>query len=92
MEEIEFVEMELVQEAVANWESLEDVEKIGTRELYVGDTEGRAFLSRIQLRDMDRPIYIEVRLFGEEGDAMERLFKNGLPVIAFQNELPVMWQ
>jgi|AP45_3_1055517.scaffolds.fasta_scaffold362759_1 hypothetical protein len=58
-------EMELVQEAVSNWESLEEVEEIRTHEIYIGSTEDRAFLSRIQLRDVDRPVYIEVRLLNQ---------------------------
>ena len=58
-------EMQLVQEAMSNWESPEKVEEIRTREVYIGSTEDRAFLSRIQLRDVDRPVYIEVRLLNQ---------------------------
>ena len=88
MEQIEWVEMELVQEAVMNWESMDDVEEIGTREIYVGNTEERAFLSRIMFRDMEKPVYIEVRLLrevdnvdNEEEGELEFKFENGVPVI-----------
>ena len=85
MEQIEWIEMELVQEAVANWVSMDDVEEIGTREIYVGNTEERAFLSRIMFRDMEKPVYIEVRLLREvdeeEEDGLQFRFENGVPVI-----------
>ena len=87
MEEIEFAEMELVQEAVANWESMDDVEEIGTREVYIGDTEERAFLSRIVFRDMERPVYIEIRLLKQEDEEQEGELES-----RFENGLPVIWQ
>lgn len=87
MEEIEYAEMQLVQEAVANWESMDDVEEIGTREIFIGITEERAFLSRIMFRDMERPVYIEVRLLREENEEQE-----GELEFKFENGQPVIWQ
>ncbi|MDA0988055.1 MAG: hypothetical protein O2783_02740 [Chloroflexi bacterium] len=87
MEEIEFAEMELVQEAVANWESMDDVEEIGTREIFIGITEERAFLSRITFRDVEKPVYIEVRLLREETEEQE-----GELEFKFENGQPVIWQ
>jgi len=85
MEQIEWIEMVLVQEAVVNWESMDGVEEIGTREVYIGNTEERAFLSRILFQDMEKPVYIEVRLLrevdGEQEDELEFRFENGVPVI-----------
>ena len=87
MEEIEFLEMQLVKEAVENWGSMDDVEEIGTREIYIGVTEERAFLSRIMFRDMERPVYIEVRLLKEENEEQE-----GDLEFKFENGQPVIWQ
>ena len=87
MEQIEWIEMELVQEAVVNWESMDDVEEIGTREVYVGNTEERAFLSRIMFRDMEKPVYIEVRLLKEVDEE-----KEGELQFRFENGVPVIWQ
>ena len=85
MEQIEWIEMVLVQEAVVNWESMDGVEEIGTREVYIGNTEERAFLSRILFQDMEKPVYIEVRLLrevdDEQEDELEFRFENGVPVI-----------
>ena len=87
MEQTEWIEMELVQEAVMNWESMDDVEEIGTREVYVGNTEERAFLSRIMFRDMEKPVYIEVRLLKEVDEE-----KEGELQFRFENGVPVIWQ
>jgi hypothetical protein len=87
MEEIEYAEMQLVQEAVENWGSMDDVEEIGTREIFIGITEERAFLSRIMFRDVERSIYIEVRLLREENEEQE-----GELEFKFENGQPVIWQ
>ena len=87
MEQIEWVEMELVQEAVMNWESMDGVEEIGTREVYIGNTEERAFLSRILFQDMEKPVYIEVRLLKEVDDEQEYELE-----FRFENGVPVIWQ
>ena len=87
MEEFDYLEMELVQEAVENWESLDAVEEIGIREVYIGDTEERAFLSRIRFRDRERPVFIEVRFLKEEDDELEGELES-----RFENGSPVVWQ
>jgi len=87
MEMNEYAEIQLVQEAVENWESMDEGEEIGTREIFIGITEERAFLSRIMFRDMERPVYIEVRLLREETEEQE-----GEMEFKFENGQPVIWQ
>ena len=57
-------EFGLLQEAVANWESLDGVQDIETREIY-NDLGERTFLSKIQVRGTASPMYVETHLVYE---------------------------
>ncbi len=72
-------ELDLIQEAVSNWESLDEVAEVETCEVYTNTEGKRSYLSRILLRDREAPLYIEVRAFSGNGDALEEMFSNGKP-------------
>ena len=73
-------ELDLMQEAVSNWESLQEVAEVETCEVYRGAEGKRAYLSRILLRDREAPIYIEMRAVTGAGGALVEMFNNGKPV------------
>ena len=74
-------ELDLIQEAVSNWESLQEVAEIETCEVSTDDLEERLFLARIMPRDRKSPIYIEMRALQEGDDGLKELLENGRPVI-----------
>ena len=72
-------ELDLIQEAVSNWESLDEGAEVETCEIYTSTEGKRAYLSRILLRDREAPLYIEVRAFSGNGDALEKVLSKGKP-------------
>ena len=48
---------QLVQEAVANWESLEGVVGVDVVEQWLGNTTERGFMAKVALIDQADPIY-----------------------------------
>ena len=73
-------ELELIQEAVSNWESLQEVTEVETCEVSPGNRGKRAYLSHIVLHDRENPVYIEVRAIVDAGDSVEEQFTKGKPV------------
>ena len=72
-------ELDLVQETVSNWESLDEVAEVETREVFAGVDGKHAFLSRIHLRGRETPVYIEMRALSSDEDDLEERFSNGRP-------------
>ena len=65
-------ELELVQEAVSNWESLDDVDGIEVTMLQ-DDMGNEAYVSRILLRGRPLPVYLEFRVLnGEPAGLLEK--------------------
>ena len=73
-------ELDLIQEAVSNWESLQEVAEVETCEVSPGTQGKRAYLSRILLKDRENPVFIEVRAIVGTADSTEEMFNNGKPV------------
>ena len=74
-------ELDLIQEAVSNWESLYEIEEVETCEILPGALEERSFLSRILLREREEPIYIEMRVLKESEGRLKEIFERERPVI-----------
>ena len=53
---------QLVQEAVANWESLEGVVGVDVVEQWLGNTSERGFMAKVALIDQAEPIFIELTI------------------------------
>ena len=73
---------QLVQEAVANWESLEGVVGVDVVEQWLGNTSERGFAAKVTLIDQAEPIYIELTIV-DPHERMEALFE-----ARFQEGLP----
>ena len=72
-------ELELVQEAVSNWESLDDVDGVEVT-LLQDDSLGDTYISRILLRGRTSPVYLELRVF------------NGEPAGLLEEGVPASWR
>ena len=70
-------ELDLVQEAVSNWESLDEVAEVETCEAFADAYGKHAYLSRVQLRGRETPVYIEMRALSGDEDDLEERFSNG---------------
>ena len=73
-------EFDLIQEAVANWESLDEVEEVETWELCAGEQGERVFLARILPQDRESAIYIEMRAVSGAGGSLDRVLNGAKPV------------
>ena len=74
-------ELDLIQEAVSNWESLYEVEEVETWELSSGTLGESTTVARILTRNREAPIYIEMRALHEVDDGLKELLENGKPVM-----------
>ena len=74
-------ELDLIQEAVSNWESLYEIEGVETCDILSSALEERSFLLRILLREREEPIYIEMRVLKEAEGRLKEIFERGRPVI-----------
>ena len=53
---------QLVQEAAANWESLDGVAGVDVVEEWLGNTSERGFMAKITLENEPKPVYIQLTL------------------------------
>ncbi len=63
-------ELELVQEAVANWENLDEVESVEALKLPRRDGRGPTYMSRIALRGRELPVYLEMTILNVEPEGI----------------------
>ena len=94
---------QLVQEAVALWESLDGVARVEVAEEWLGNTGERGFMAKVTVDDQPEPIFIqfttidpwermEAALDDEFG---QHLFDLLAPVIYcahFSEKLPIRWR
>ncbi len=73
-------EFDLIQEAVANWESLDEVEEVETWELCAGEEGERVFLARILPQDRETAVYIEMRAVSGAGSNLDKVPNGAKPV------------
>ncbi len=73
-------EFDLIQEAVANWESLDEVAEVETWEFPVGEAGERVFLARILPQDRETAVYIEMRAVSGAGSYLEKVPNCAKPV------------
>ena len=73
---------QLVQEAVANWESLGGVVGVDVVEQWLGNTSESGFAAKVTLIGQAEPIYIELTI-ADPHERMEALFE-----ARFQEGLP----
>ena len=53
---------QLVQEAVANWESLDGVVEVEVVQEWLGNTSERGFMAKVVLEDKPEPAYVQLTL------------------------------
>ncbi len=53
---------QLVQEAVANWESLDGVASVDVVQEWLGNTGEHGFMAKVVLEDKPEPVYIQLTL------------------------------
>ncbi|MDE2861147.1 MAG: hypothetical protein OYI31_00165 [Chloroflexota bacterium] len=73
-------ELDLIQEAVVNWESLDEVAEVETWELCAGAEEERIYLSRILPQGGERAVYIEMRAVSGVSGSLDRVPYGAKPV------------
>ena len=82
---------QLVQEAVANWESLEGVVGVDVVEEWLGNTTERGFMAKVALIDQADPIYIELTIV-DPRERMEALVDEDFGQHLFDLLAPVLYE
>ena len=79
---------QLVQEAVANWESLDSVSQVDVVE-FPDNTSERGYLAQIALHGQSKPVYMQLVLVDpyESIEALPELYE-----AMFEEGLPVRWR
>ena len=94
---------QLVQEAVANWESLDGVAGVDVVEEWLGNTSEHGLLAKVVLEDEPEPVYIHLTLVDPHGrmeyyaddDLSQEQFDLLAPVFyeaEFKEKPPVWWR
>lgn len=73
-------ELDLIQEAVVNWESLDEVREAETWELCAGEEGERVFMARILPQDRETAVYIEMRAVSGAGSSVDKVLDGAKPV------------
>ena len=94
---------QLVQEAVALWESLDGVARVDVVEEWLGNTGERDLMARVTVDDQPEPIFVQFTTIDPwermevalDDDMDQEIFDLIAPVIygaQFNEKLPVRWR
>ena len=82
---------QVVQEAVANWESLDGVASVDVVQEWLGNTSERGFMAKIVLEDEPEPVYIQLTLV-DPHERMEDYVDDDLNQEQFDLLAPVFYE
>ena len=82
---------QLVQEAVANWESLDGVAGVDVVQEWLCNTSERAFMAKVVLEDEPEPVYIQLTLV-DPHERMEYYLDDDLSQEQFDLLAPVLYE